>query len=187
MKISTAYPYEGTVKVKIENTPQARTAFAFFKPSWTGETTVVLNGKVVTITEKDHFIYVNPTLKVGDTLVYTFNQEPYLAPTHNMHTIKGYQKVYQGPLLLGTMAKKEVTLPRNVKLFWHTASKTAVLKPGNVRLTPINDIIDNMYNHHTYKRQVLWKKYRFQRLRKVNFNSSVVGCTSVLINDRIVY
>jgi hypothetical protein len=158
LKISTAYPYEGAVTVKIESTPQAGTALAFFKPSWAAQTAVALNGKAVTITEKDHFISVNPTLKGGDTLVYTFKQEPYFADTHNIHTIKGYQKVYQGPLLLGAMAKNEMTLPKKPKLIWNAASKTVVVNPGKVTLTPINDVIDNMYDRQTYKRQVLWKK-----------------------------
>lgn len=158
LKISTAYPYEGAVTVKIENAPRAGTALAFFKPSWAAQTAVALNGKAVSITEKDHFISVNPTLKVGDTLVYSFKQEPYLTDTHNIHTIQGYQKVYQGPLLLGAMGKNEMTLPEKPKLIWNAASKSVVVNPDNVTLTPINDVIDNMYDRQTYKRQVLWKK-----------------------------
>jgi hypothetical protein len=157
-KISTAYPYEGAVTVKVDKTPQARTALAFFKPSWAGQTAVALNGKAVASTEKDNFITVNLTLNTSDTLVYTFKQEPYLAATHNIHTIKGYQKVYHGPLLLGAMGKNEMTLPNNPQLTWNATKKTVAVKPGKVKLTPINDVIDNMYDRQTYKRQVLWQK-----------------------------
>ena len=158
LKISTAYPYEGAVTVKIENAPRAGTALAFFKPSWAAQTAVALNGKAVSITEKDHFISMNPTLKVGDTLLYSFKQEPYFTDTHNIHTIQGYQKVYQGPLLLGAMGKNEMTLSEKPKLIWNAASKSVVVNPDNVTLTPINDVIDNMYDCQNYKRQVLWKK-----------------------------
>jgi len=156
LKISTAYPYEGAVTVKIEKTPQAGTALAFFKPSWAGKAAVALNGKTVKSAEKDNFVSVDAALKAGDTLVYSFTQAPYFADTHNIHTIKGYQKVYQGPLVLGAMGKKEMTLPKNSKLKWNAQTKE--IQVGNVKLAPINDVIDNNYNKKTYKRQVLWKK-----------------------------
>ena len=81
-----------------------------------------------------------------------------MTDTHNIHTIQGYQKVYQGPLLLGAMGKNEMTLSEKPKLIWNAASKSVVVNPDNVTLTPINDVIDNMYDRQTYKRQVLWKK-----------------------------
>jgi len=157
LNISTAYPYEGAVTVKVEKAPQAGTALAFFKPSWAGASAVALNGQQVEISEKDSFVSVDTALNAGDTLVYTFKQQPYLAATHNIHTIKGYQKVYQGPLVLGAMAKKEMTFPKNSKLNW--MPKTKSVKVGKVTLTPINDVIDTMYERQTYKRQVLWKKH----------------------------
>ncbi|VGO13514.1 hypothetical protein PDESU_02071 [Pontiella desulfatans] len=156
LNISTAYPYDGSVTVKVEKAPESGTALSFFKPSWAGKTAVALNGKSVESAEKDNFVSVNAALKAGDTLVYSFKQEPYLADTHNIHTIKGYQKVYQGPLVLGAMTKKETTLPKNAKLKWNAQTKE--IKLGKLKLAPINDVIDVMYDRQTYKRQVLWKK-----------------------------
>ncbi|MBT3361728.1 MAG: hypothetical protein HN403_19055 [Rhodospirillales bacterium] len=156
--VSTDYPYNGVVTVRIEKAPQAGTALDFFKPSWAGQTAVALNGKKVVCTEKDNFISVTEALKVGDTLVYTFKQEPYVAATHNIHTIKGYQKVYQGPLLLGKMTTKELILPKEIKLTWNAESKTVAVESSDVTLAPINDVIDNNYNRKTYSRQLLWKK-----------------------------
>jgi len=119
---------------------------------------MTLNGKEQATTEKDNFISVTKALKAGDTLVYTFKQEPYLLATHNIHTIKGYQKVYQGPLLLGTMSKKELALPNEIKLTWNSESKTAAVESSEVTLAPINDVIDHHYDPKTYSRQILWKK-----------------------------
>jgi len=102
--------------------------------------------------EKDSFVSVDTALNAGDTLVYTFKQQPYLAATHNIHTIKGYQKIYQGPLLLGAMAKKEIKLPKGIKLNWMPKTKSVKVS-GKVTLAPINDVIDTMY-----ERQTLWQK-----------------------------
>ena len=159
LAISTGYPYSGVVTVSVEKAPQAGTALAFFKPSWAGKTAVALNGKTVDYTEKQNFITVTQALKDGDTLLYTFNQEPYLATTHNIHTIKGYQKAYHGPLLLGTMTRKELAMPNEPVLTWNADSKSATVESSNVTLTPINDVIDNSYNKKTYSRQILWKKH----------------------------
>ena len=158
LAVSTDYPYNGVVTVTVEKAPQAGTALAFFKPSWAGKTAMTLNGKEQATTEKDNFISVTKALKAGDTLVYTFKQEPYLVATHNIHTIKGYQKVYQGPLLLGTMSKKELALPNEIKLTWNSESKTAAVESSEVTLAPINDVIDHNYDPKTYSRQILWKK-----------------------------
>lgn len=158
LHISTAYPYDGSVTVKVEKAPEAGTELSFLKPSWAGKTAVALNGKSVESTEKEGFVTVDAALKAGDTLQYSFKQEPYWADTHNIHSVEGYQKVYQGPLLLGTMNKnkKEMTLPKNAKLSWDSEAKE--IEIGNVKLAPINDVIDNMYERETYQRQVLWKK-----------------------------
>ena len=157
-QITTAYPYEGAVTVNVEKAPEAGTKLSFFKPSWAGKTAVSINGKKVKSAEKEGFVTVKAGLNVGDTLVYRFEQVPYLADTHNIHTLKGYQKVYQGPLLLGTMTKAELTLPADAKLSWNAESKQAEVAGSKVKLSPINDVIDNNYVRRTYKRQALWKK-----------------------------
>jgi len=158
LNISTAYPYEGAVTLKVEKAPEAGTTLSFFKPSWAGKTEVALNGKTVNATEKESFISVTEPLKAGDTLVYTFVQKPYWADTQNIHTLKGYQKLYQGPLLLGTMTKTELTLPADANVSWNTETKQAEVSGSDVTLSPINDVIDNNYVRGTYKRQALWKK-----------------------------
>ncbi|MGB0257337.1 MAG: hypothetical protein ACPGES_01680 [Coraliomargarita sp.] len=101
---------------------------------------------------------MNAELNAGDALVYTFEQVPYWADTQNIHTLKGYQRVYQGPLLLGTITETELALPADAKLSWNAETKQVDVSGSDVKLSPINDVIDNNYVRGTYKRQALWKK-----------------------------
>lgn len=159
MQIQSDYPYDGKVTVKVIKGPKRGTSISFFKPAWSGKAILTVNGKTQNVSEKDGFVKYDGRIKSGDTIVYTFDQQPYLAPTNNINTIAGYQKVYQGPLLLATNIKKdkEKFLPKNPEMTWDADKHSATVKGSKMTLCPINDIIDWNYYKDTYSRQILWK------------------------------
>lgn len=159
-EILTNYPYEGKVTLKVVKSPNRGTAISFFKPSWSGKAALTLNGKSQTVSEKNGFVFFKGSIKSGDTLVYTFDQQPYFAPTHNKHSIAGFRKVYYGPLLLATNIKKdkELSLPSNPEITWDADKQCANIEDSKITLSPINDVIDWNYAKESYCRQILWRK-----------------------------
>lgn len=157
--VETEYPYEGTVAITVVEAPRKGIAISLFKPSWSGSAAVTLNDKSQDITEQDCFIIFDGRLRSGDTLVYTFPQQPYLVPTHNENTIAGYQKIYQGPLILAAEVKKnkELFLPTEPKFTWDADKNRAKSKDGQITVSPITDVIDWNYSKGSYIRQILWK------------------------------
>jgi len=157
--VKTEYPYEGAVKITVVKAPHKGIAISLFKPSWSGPAAVTLNDKAQDVTEKDSFIIFDGRLRSGDTLVYTFSQQPYLAPTQNENTIAGYQKIYQGPLILAAQVKnnKELFLPTEPKFSWDADKNRAKSKDGQITVCPITDVIDWNYSRDSYIRQILWK------------------------------
>ncbi len=159
-EIKTAYPYEGKVIVRALKKSKSGKGISFFKPSWAGKFELTLNGKPQAALEKDGFaVYENP-LQSGDTLIYTFEQKPYFAPTHNQHTIIGFQKIYYGPLLLAADMEnsKPVALPVNPSIQWDGEKCRAGVNGREMFLQPINDVVDWNYSPETYCRQILWGK-----------------------------
>ena len=160
LQIQSDYPYNGKVTVKVVKGPKRGTSISFFKPAWSGKAILTVNGKTQKVSEKDGFVIYDGRIKSGDTIVYTFDQQPYLEPTNNKNTIAGYQKVYCGPLLLATNIKndKEKSLPKNPEITWDAVKHSATVKDSKITLLPINDIIDWNYYKESYSRQILWKK-----------------------------
>ena len=158
-KVETGYPYEGTVGITVVKAPRKGIAISLFKPSWSGPAALTLNGKGQDVTEQDGFIIFDGRLRSGDTLVYTFSQQPYFAPTHNKNTIAGYQKIYQGPLILAAEVKKnkELFLPTEPKFSWDADKNRAKSEDGKITVCPITDVIDWNYSRSSYIRQILWK------------------------------
>ena len=158
-EVQTQYPYEGEVTVKVISRPKRGTAISFLKPSWSDQVKLTVNGKSQPTTEQSGFVAYRGTLKAGDTLVYEFAQKPRWVATHNHNTIAGYQKIYQGPLLLAAEAKggKPATLPKEAQLNWDAAKHCVTLPDAKMSLVPINDIIDWNYQVSTYNRQILWQ------------------------------
>lgn len=159
-KVRSAYPYEGNVTVTVTETPKRGTAVSFYKPAWAGETALTLNGKDQPVSVENGFLLYDGRLRSGDTLVYTFDQQPYLVPTHNNNTIAGFQKVYYGPLLLGKniTKDKETTLPDNPQIGWDADTHCASVSDTKTTLCPLTDVIDWNYQIDSYCRQILWKK-----------------------------
>lgn len=159
LQIRSDYPYNGKVTVKVVKGPKRGTSISFFKPGWAGKAVLTVNGKTQNVSEKDGFVIYDGRIKSGDTIVYTFDQQPYLEPTNNINTIAGYQKVYYGPLLLATNIKndKEKSLPKNPEITWDAVKHSATVKDSKITLLPINDIIDWNYYKESYSRQILWK------------------------------
>jgi DUF1680 family protein len=147
------------VTIKVVKAPRKDIAISLFKPSWSGQTAVTLNDKGQDVTEHDCFIVFDGRLRSGDTLVYTFPQQPYFAGTHNKNTIVGYQKIYQGPLVLAAEVKKnkESFLPTESKFTWDADKNRAKSKDGQITVSPITDVIDWNYSRGSYIRQILWK------------------------------
>jgi len=157
--VKTEYPYEGAVKITVVKAPHKGIAISLFKPSWSGPAAVTLNDKAQDVTEKDSFIIFDGRLRSGDTLVYKFSQQPYFVPTHNKNTIAGYQKIYQGPLILAAEVKndKELSLPTESDFSWDADKKCAKSRDGQINVCPITDVIDWNYSKGSYVRQILWK------------------------------
>lgn len=158
--VSTDYPYEGEVRIKVVKTPGSGTSLSFYKPSWARAVKVLRNGKAVKVGEQDGFVHYAGGLKQGDEITYLFEQSPYFAFTHNKHTISGYRKVYQGPLLLAADINlkkvKKLELPGDASIIWNSESNTAGVKGRDLDLVPINDVIDWNYSVDSYCRQILW-------------------------------
>jgi len=157
--VETEYPYEGTVAITVVKAPRKGIAISLFKPSWSGQAAVTLNDKGQDVTEQDCFIIFDGHLRSGDTLVYTFSQQTYFVPIHNKNTIAGYQKIYQGPLILAAQVKnnKELFFPTEPKFTWDADKKHATSKDGQITVCPITDVIDWNYSKGSYIRQILWK------------------------------
>jgi hypothetical protein len=157
--VETEYPYEGTVAITVVKAPRKGIAISLLKPSWSGPAAVTLNDKGRDVNERDGFIVFDGRLRSGDTLVYTFSQQPYLVPTHNKNTIAGYQKIYQGPLILAAEVKKnkELFLPTEPEFSWDTDKNRAKSEDGQITVSPITDVIDWNYSRPSYVRQILWK------------------------------
>ncbi|MBM4104458.1 MAG: hypothetical protein FJ263_10520 [Planctomycetes bacterium] len=159
-KVQTGYPYEGKVTCKVIKSPAHGTAVSFFKPSWAGSAAVTFNGKSQEAAEHGGFVVFKGRLRSGDILVYTFDQQPYLAPMYNRNTVAEYEKIYYGPLLLAAEApksKKEQLLPGRVQFTWDVQKQCAQVKGADVILRPITDVIDWNYSADSYARQILWK------------------------------
>jgi len=159
-EIKTAYPYEGKVIVRSMKKSKSSKGISFFKSSWAGKFELTLNGKPQAALEKDGFaVYENP-LEAGDTLIYIFEQKPYFAPTHNKHTIVGFQKIYYGPLLFAADIEnsKPLALPVNPSIQWDAEKCRTGVNGRKMFLQPINDIADWNYSPESYCRQILWEK-----------------------------
>jgi hypothetical protein len=157
--IQTEYPYNGAVQVRVIESPSSGTGLSFFKPSWAVGALVTRNGEKTIQEESDGFVQIQEELKAGDTLVYTFDQPLRFVPTHNVHTLPGYRKLYVGPLLLAADAekKRELELPDDPVLSWNADQRVATVEGSDITLGPITDILDWNYDSGSYCRQILWR------------------------------
>ncbi|MCX6008384.1 MAG: glycoside hydrolase family 127 protein, partial [Chloroflexi bacterium] len=148
IKVQTSYPYEGKVTCQIVKNPVNGTAISFFMPSWSETATIKLNGRRQEVTVQNGFVIFNGRLRAGDMLVYTFDQQPHFAPTHNKNSVAGYQKIYYGPLLLAAEVQKgkEKQLPARVELTWDVQKHHAQIQGSDLVLSPVTDVVDWNYS-----------------------------------------
>lgn len=100
LRMETAYPWDGDVRVVIDRAPGRSYALALRVPAWTRDVTLAVNGEAVTAAPRDGWLTVEREWAVGDEVrlglpmsVRAHGSHPYLDAT------RGAVAVTRGPLV----------------------------------------------------------------------------------------
>ncbi|MEP0367995.1 MAG: glycoside hydrolase family 127 protein [Cyclobacteriaceae bacterium] len=154
---TTNYPWEGTVKVTIDEAPTGNKSLNFRVPDWCKSATVFVNGKKV-LSSKTSSIYltVAQEWKAGDEITFIMDMpaklieaNPLVEETRNQVAVK------RGPLVycleandLGPGLKlSNVVIPANIKL---TPEKTTIGDSEIISLKGTGKLISNKWTGGLY-------------------------------------
>lgn len=107
----TKYPYYGNATLEVlESTSNCASTFKFFVPSWSDydNLKLYLNGKIVKTTMEKGFIILTEIVKAGDKIEFDLNLSLRVEHTSFQNSVKGYNKFFYGPMLLGCKSKAEI-------------------------------------------------------------------------------
>jgi len=103
LRETTAYPYEGRVRLEILQANEARRrVFRFFAPPWRSHCAplLTLNGNRLPTEVVDGFVEFAAEVKSGDEIEFDFGVGLHVMKTHNPNSVQGVHSFRHGPLLL---------------------------------------------------------------------------------------
>ena len=122
LRQTTAYPYQGTVKLEVISSSLSRPVrVRFVAPSWTKSHQLRFNGKDVPLRTNNGFVEVDSPLRAGDWMALDFDLVTGARDTFNPYSIRGYHAFHAGPLVLGYYGPTEIALPRDSELYTRRA------------------------------------------------------------------
>ncbi|MGN6643684.1 MAG: hypothetical protein ACTHKU_11870 [Verrucomicrobiota bacterium] len=117
LQTETGYPFTGDLRLKVINSTLSFSPLVrIFAPSWISHQVVKLNGRILKTSPQNGFICVSEPLRAGDVLVCEFQLNSGVLPIECAASTAGWQKLYYGPLLLGTEPASAPDLPGSSKI-----------------------------------------------------------------------
>ena len=159
LRQTTAYPYQGKVKLEIiSSSPVLPVRVSFAAPSWTKSHQLRLNGKDVPLTASNGFVAMQSPLRAGDTIALDFDLVAGARDTFNPHSIRGYHAFHSGPLVLGYEGPSEIALPGDAEIIPDEPGSFRAKGTGT-RLTRINNLnVLKVSEKDPCRRQVLFRE-----------------------------
>jgi DUF1680 family protein len=109
----TDYPWEGTVRIKIEQAPQADLTIKLRVPAWARNARVSVGGQQVSVTPGS-YASIERTWNAGDTIEIDFGMEAELVTAHpRLEQDRNQVAVVRGPMVY---CLEEVDLPKGVRI-----------------------------------------------------------------------
>ncbi|MEO9475743.1 MAG: glycoside hydrolase family 127 protein [Cyclobacteriaceae bacterium] len=155
---TTNYPWEGTVKIKIDEAPASSKSLSFRSPDWCKSATLFVNGeKVQSSKASSSYLTVDQQWKAGDEITFTMDMPAKLIEANPLvEETRNQVAVTRGPLVycleandLGPGLKlANVVIPANIKL---TPEKTTIGTSQVMSLKGTGQIISNEWNGRLYQ------------------------------------
>ena len=100
LEVTTDYPWEGTVTIRVSEAPVGRWELALRVPHWAEQPTLAVNGTAVDTAPADGWWVVSRQWKEGDELVLVLPLEPrFTVADPRLDAVRGTVAVEYGPLV----------------------------------------------------------------------------------------
>jgi len=104
---TTHYPFCGDICFKVLESPGSPVTIRFFVPDFSGNTSLKLNGKEVSVEVKEGFVSITKKFNTGDVLELALDLSVRVVETSHGNCVRGYHKFFYGPMLLGLKSATE--------------------------------------------------------------------------------
>jgi Uncharacterized protein conserved in bacteria len=156
---STGYPFDNRVVLKIVDSNVKDVCLRLAVPYWMDRPILTLNGEHCLTKVSNGFVELKRSLKKGDVLILSFNQNVRYEHTINEKNTNFRQfKVFYGPLLLGADSKDNSALHEGDNLV-SSGNFCFTKQDTDIHLVPIYHLLDakvSLKNKSSYQRQVIF-------------------------------
>lgn len=113
LRVETAYPLDGQIRVVITDTADEAWSLALRIPAWADNAELSVNGQPWKTEERDGYLEVNRKWQVDDEILLNLQMMPRLTEAFGIDAVRGSVAVERGPLVF---CVEEVDLPIGLSL-----------------------------------------------------------------------
>lgn len=160
------YPFGRSTTLTINDAPGTEANLQLFSPSYLTLESVTVNGTAMEMKPEAGFIPVSRVWKSGDILEFRFTPKLGRITPRNIHSIKGYDLIREGPLLLAAHLPEQpadknaspAALPLGGDL---KAGKPGKPTLGETPLAPVYHLLDPAYD----QTKGSWRQMHFPEVK----------------------
>jgi hypothetical protein len=153
--ITSEYPREGRVRLRLDRGNGGVTRVAFYRPPWATDAAVTHNGRHLEAADDAGFLSVTAELAADDILEYSFEMPITWTKVGNVHSDATLVKLSRGPVLFGLAGGGHPDRLDDPE--WDAAR--SVIRVGGRDFTPLDDMLTRT-EYSGYRRQVLFRTRR---------------------------
>lgn len=156
-EVSTFYPLGGHVELRVTGNTAGRATLHLAAPSWAQDVRLSLNGAPVQAKAARGFVSLKRDFRVGDVVTLDFTVPVRVQGTLcAANTAPSWRRIFAGPLMLGSDAPADVTLP--AQPVWQRGGEAEWRVEGtSIRLTPLYHLLNaRVWEGTDYSKQILF-------------------------------
>lgn len=163
-KQQSQYPFGNVTTLTMSEAPATTVTLQLFSPSYLTPEAVTVNGTAVEMKPEAGFIPVSRIWKSGDVLEFRFTPKLGQIAPRNIHSVKGYDLIREGPLLLAARLPEQPSDKNASPAALPLSGELKAGKPGNptlgeTPLMPVYHLLDPAYDQTKGSwRQLLFPK-----------------------------